>query len=62
MQHTALHQQLKEARFLQPDYADGTKLNILGILRKWEKYNAWAAYPFPPYTDPVLDISDRQLI
>jgi hypothetical protein len=33
-QHTALRQQLKEVRFPQPDYADGTKLNILDILRK----------------------------
>jgi DNA-binding transcriptional regulator YiaG len=39
-QHTALRQQLKEVRFLQPDYADGTKINISGILRKWEKYGA----------------------
>jgi hypothetical protein len=33
-QHTALRQQLKEVCFLQPDYADGTKLNILRDYRR----------------------------
>ncbi|KAK3692968.1 hypothetical protein B0T22DRAFT_495937 [Podospora appendiculata] len=37
-QHTALREQLKEVRFLTPDYVDSTKINITGILRKWKGY------------------------
>ena len=35
-QRAALRGQLKEVRFLKPDYADNTKVNIAGILRKWK--------------------------
>jgi hypothetical protein len=35
-QRAALREQLKDVRFLQPDYADNTKINIAGILRKWK--------------------------
>jgi hypothetical protein len=35
-QRAALREQLKEVRFLKPDYADTTKINIAGILRKWK--------------------------
>jgi hypothetical protein len=34
--HAALREQLKEVHFLKPDYADNTKINITGILRKWK--------------------------
>ncbi|OXV05933.1 hypothetical protein Egran_06299 [Elaphomyces granulatus] len=37
-QHAALCQKLKESSLLNPDYADNTKINIAGILRKWKKY------------------------
>ena len=37
-QHAALRQKLKESSFLNPDYADNTKIHIAGILRKWKKY------------------------
>ena len=33
----ALRRQLKDVQFLQPDFADGTKVNIAGVLRKWRK-------------------------
>ncbi|XP_044724708.1 uncharacterized protein HRG_02604 [Hirsutella rhossiliensis] len=33
-QRAALREQLKDMRFLKPDYADGTKINIARILRK----------------------------
>jgi hypothetical protein len=35
-QHAALREQLKEVHFLKPDYADNTKINIAGMLRKWK--------------------------
>jgi hypothetical protein len=35
-QRAALREQLKEVHFLKPDYADNTKINIAGILRKWK--------------------------
>jgi hypothetical protein len=35
-QRAALREELKEVRFLKPDYADNTKINIAGILRKWK--------------------------
>ncbi len=34
-QREALHKQLGAVQFLQPDYADATKINIAGLLRKW---------------------------
>lgn len=37
-QRAALREQLKDVRFLKPDYADGTKINIARILRKWKMY------------------------
>jgi hypothetical protein len=36
-QHKALREQLKRVQFLEPDYADSSKVNIAGILRKWKK-------------------------
>ncbi|KAK3934128.1 hypothetical protein QBC46DRAFT_368414 [Diplogelasinospora grovesii] len=36
VQHAALREQLKEVHFLKPDYADNTKINIAGMLRKWK--------------------------
>ncbi len=36
-QHAILCDQLKEVRFLKPNFADNTKVNIAGILRKWKK-------------------------
>ena len=35
-QRAVLREQLKEVHFLKPDYADNTKINIAGILRKWK--------------------------
>ncbi|KAJ9139029.1 hypothetical protein NKR19_g7609 [Coniochaeta hoffmannii] len=37
-QHAALREQLKDVQFLKPDYADNTKINIAGMLRKWKRY------------------------
>ena len=37
-QRAALREQLQDMRFLKPDYADGTKINIARILRKWKMY------------------------
>ncbi|KAK3945235.1 FluG domain-containing protein [Diplogelasinospora grovesii] len=37
-QHATLREQLKEVHFLKPDYADNTKINITGMLRKWKRY------------------------
>ncbi|KAK4148342.1 hypothetical protein C8A00DRAFT_19818, partial [Chaetomidium leptoderma] len=37
-QRAALRQQLEGIHFLQPDYADKTKINIARMLRKWKKY------------------------
>lgn len=37
-QRAALRKQLEEVRFLKPDYADNTKINIAGILRKWKMF------------------------
>ncbi len=36
-QHAALRKQLQEVRFLLPDYADTTKINMTVILRKWHR-------------------------
>lgn len=36
-QRAAQRERLKEIRFLKPDYADATKANMAGILRKWIK-------------------------
>ncbi|KAK3934515.1 hypothetical protein QBC46DRAFT_413854 [Diplogelasinospora grovesii] len=36
-QHRALCKQLKNVHFLKLDYANNTKINIAGILRKWKK-------------------------
>lgn len=36
-QHAVLREQLKGVHFLQPDYADNTKVNISGVLRKWKR-------------------------
>jgi hypothetical protein len=36
-QHAALREQLKDVQFLKPDYADNTKINIAGMLRKWKR-------------------------
>ncbi|KAK3682380.1 FluG domain-containing protein [Podospora appendiculata] len=40
-QREALLKQLEVTQFLQPDYADGTKINIAGVLRKWKRYCAF---------------------
>ncbi|KEY73695.1 hypothetical protein S7711_09571 [Stachybotrys chartarum IBT 7711] len=37
-QRANLREQLKDVHFLKPDYADNTKINIAGILRKWKRY------------------------
>lgn len=37
-QRAALRKQLKGVHFLKPDFADNTKVNIVGILRKWKGY------------------------
>ncbi|KAF3768192.1 hypothetical protein M406DRAFT_336858 [Cryphonectria parasitica EP155] len=37
-QHAALREQLKDVHFLIPEYADNTKINIAGMLRKWKTY------------------------
>jgi hypothetical protein len=29
--------QLEVIQFLQPDYADATKINVAGLLRKWKR-------------------------
>ena len=36
-QRAALHEQLRNVQFLKPDYADNTKINIAGVLRKWKR-------------------------
>ncbi len=36
-QRAALRKQLDVTEFLPPDYADVTKINIVGILRKWKR-------------------------
>lgn len=36
-QRAALRKQLEATQFLPPAYADGTKINIAGILRKWKR-------------------------
>jgi hypothetical protein len=36
-QRAALRKQLEDTKFLQPDYADKTKINIAGMLRKWKR-------------------------
>lgn len=41
-QRRALRKQLKGVRFLKPDFADNTKLNIVAILRKWKQYCQYA--------------------
>ncbi|KAK4222417.1 hypothetical protein QBC38DRAFT_549244 [Podospora fimiseda] len=33
----ALRKKLEDTEFLQPDYADKTKINIAGLLRKWKR-------------------------
>lgn len=38
-QRAALRRQLKDVKFLKPDYCDATKINIAGILRKWKAYD-----------------------
>ncbi|EAQ91198.1 predicted protein [Chaetomium globosum CBS 148.51] len=35
-QHAALRKQLEVIQFLPPAYADATKINVVGILRKWK--------------------------
>ncbi|KAK4032470.1 hypothetical protein C8A01DRAFT_41093 [Parachaetomium inaequale] len=36
-QRAALRKQLDVVEFLPPDYADATKINITGVLRKWKR-------------------------
>lgn len=36
-QRAALREQLKNVQFLKGAYADKTKINIAGILRKWQR-------------------------
>lgn len=36
-QHVAFRKQLEMIHFLPPAYADGTKINIVSILRKWKR-------------------------
>ncbi|KAK4096627.1 hypothetical protein N658DRAFT_346016 [Parathielavia hyrcaniae] len=36
-QRAALRKQLEDTKFLTPDYADKTKINIAGLLRKWKR-------------------------
>ena len=40
--HTHLHEQLRDVRFFKPDRADGTKINIARILRKWKMYGPFS--------------------
>ncbi|OAQ58761.1 FluG domain-containing protein [Pochonia chlamydosporia 170] len=37
-ERAALREKLKDLQFLLPDHADGTKINIAGILKKWKIY------------------------
>jgi len=37
-QRATLREQLQDMRFLKPDYADGTKINIARMLRKWKMH------------------------
>ncbi|KAK4107064.1 hypothetical protein N656DRAFT_840631 [Canariomyces notabilis] len=41
-QRAALRKQLEDTKFLIPDYADKTKINIAGLLRKWKRYCEFA--------------------
>ncbi|KAL2255145.1 hypothetical protein VTK26DRAFT_4010 [Humicola hyalothermophila] len=41
-QRAALRDQLRNVKFLKPDYADNTKIKIAGILRKWKRYCEFA--------------------
>jgi len=45
-QRAGLRRQLKDIRFLKPAYADNSKVNIAGILRKWKKYATPGIAPF----------------
>jgi hypothetical protein len=36
-QRRKLRAKLRSIQFLKPDYADNTKINIAGILRKWKR-------------------------
>ena len=36
-QHAAFRKQLEMIDFLPPPYTDATKINIVGILRKWKR-------------------------
>lgn len=36
-QRAALREQLRGVQFHMPDYADNTKINIAGTLRKWKR-------------------------
>ncbi|KJZ69453.1 hypothetical protein HIM_11158 [Hirsutella minnesotensis 3608] len=50
-QRAALREQLQDVRFLKPDYAAGTKINIARILRKWKLYcNATESGPWMEIT------------
>lgn len=37
-ERAAIREKLKDLQFLLPDHADGTKINIAGILKKWKVY------------------------
>ncbi|KAK4198138.1 hypothetical protein QBC40DRAFT_230740 [Triangularia verruculosa] len=41
-QRAALRKQLSDTQFLTPNYADKTKINIAGMLRKWKRYRLQA--------------------
>ncbi|KAK3693261.1 hypothetical protein B0T22DRAFT_496122 [Podospora appendiculata] len=43
-QREALLKQLEATQFLQPDYADGIKINIAGLLRKWKRAMVFLDY------------------
>lgn len=36
-QRAALRKQLENVHFLQPAYADATKVNVANVLRKWKR-------------------------
>ncbi|KAL8377037.1 hypothetical protein RB595_007934 [Gaeumannomyces hyphopodioides] len=44
-QHRALSKQLQDVQLLPPNYADNTKLNIAGILKKWKHYCEFTKLP-----------------
>lgn len=48
-QHAAHRAQMSNVRFIKPQYADETQINVSGIFNKWRRYAKLSYAPFNPH-------------